>query len=198
MSVSGKFMTCKIDTVEIFDNYAWDANEGADVLERTSGRHLGYEAEDLGVYNNHITIKGYMDVVLGQYTPVRRGTIITNLKLFRLASDSAPAFAIPIAVVVSSRQGGEIKGKIEWNCEVHSHGPYTYADPAGATVLRQGAKDDLVDDDDDDAAKDDAAKDDTAKDAAAKDAAKTPPTGEPDPTASTRPRSRNEAEGPGV
>src|SRR5262245_47421418 len=115
MSVSGKFMSCTINGVEIFDNYAWTAEEGGDVLERTAGRHQGKEAEDMGVENCHVTIRGYMDVELGQYVPVRRGTIITNLRLFRDRGDSTPAFDIPEALSVRSKQGGEVKGKVEWD-----------------------------------------------------------------------------------
>jgi hypothetical protein len=129
MSVSGKFLTCTINGVEVFDNFAWEAEEGGDVLERTAGRHNGKEAEDMGVENCHISIKGHMDVQLGQYTPVRRGTIITNLKLYRNRNDSTPAFDIPEALSARSKQGGEIKGKVAWDAEVHTRGEYTYNDP---------------------------------------------------------------------
>lgn len=131
MSISGKYLTCTIGATEIAGNYAWDADEGGDVLDATVGSDRGWEREDMGVQNLHVTIKGYMDVSTGQYAVVRRGTVISNLMLYRHLDDETPAFVVESALVVRSRQGGEVRGKLEWNAEVHSQGDVvTYNDPA--------------------------------------------------------------------
>lgn len=130
MSVSGKYMTCSINGLEIFDNYSWSMDEGGDALDRTTGAWNGWEAEDMGVQNGHVSIKGYMDVSTGQYLPIRRGQIITNLLLFPDENSIVPSFTIPEALIVRSTQGGEIRGKIEWSCEVHSRGEVIATDPS--------------------------------------------------------------------
>jgi hypothetical protein len=71
-----------------------------------------------------------MDIVTGNYAAVRRGTIITNLELFRIDGETTPAFSVPQALVVRSKQSGEIRGRVEWQAEIHSRGTYTYNDPA--------------------------------------------------------------------
>jgi len=131
VSISGKYLTCSINGVEIAGNYAWDADEGGDVLDATVGADRGWERENMGVQNLHVTIKGYMDVSTGQYTRVRRGAEITNLELYRHIDDATPAFSVSEALAVRSRQGGEVRGKVEWSCEVHSQGDVvTYNDPS--------------------------------------------------------------------
>ncbi|MBA4191312.1 MAG: hypothetical protein C0467_25295 [Planctomycetaceae bacterium] len=129
MSISGKYLTAKIGTTVITDNYAWDAAEGGQMLGRTTGAFLGKRAEDFGVDELTIIIKGYMDVAAGAYTPVRRGTTITNLRLYRDESDSVPAYDVPVAKVANSRQGAEVEGKVEWQAEIHAYGGWTYNDP---------------------------------------------------------------------
>ena len=130
MSISGKYLTATIDGTEIFDNYAWDAAESGDELDRTTGAFAGYSATDVGVKSCRVTIKGYMDVTTGQYVAVKVSeTNITNLKLYRSSDDATPAFEFPEATIVKSRQGGEVKGKIEWQAEIVNYGEYTANDP---------------------------------------------------------------------
>jgi hypothetical protein len=129
MSVSGKYMTCKIGTTVIFDNYAWTVDENNKELDRTTGAFNGFGAEDLGIQRARIAIKGYMDVSLGQYTVVSTNTIITNLNLYRDENDTTPAYNFPTAKVFKSSQGGEVDGKIEWTSSINSYGDYTINDP---------------------------------------------------------------------
>lgn len=133
MSFSGKKMEAKIGDVSpvfVAGNYAWDAEEEADELDGTTGEDEGYKNPDDGLWGLTVNLKGYMDVAAGEYTPVRRGTLITNLKLYRDKDDATPAFVIPLAKVFRSRQGGEVSGKIEWAATVKAKGAYTYNDPA--------------------------------------------------------------------
>jgi hypothetical protein len=132
MSVSGKFMQAKIGgmaPVAVVGNYAWSAEENAEELDRTEAETEGFEDTDDGVWSLTVNLKGFMDIADGSYTPVRRGTLITDLKLFRDKDDATPAFVIPKAKVYTSTQGGEVKGKVEWTARIKAKGSYTYNDP---------------------------------------------------------------------
>ena len=129
MSISGKYLTAKIDGVVIFDNYAWTATESSVKLGRTTGAFNGYRASDQGIQDVQVAIKGYMDVTSGMYAPVEAGIIIEDLYLYRDENDATAAFEIPVAKVFVSTQGGEVEGKIEWTSTIDSYGEYTYNDP---------------------------------------------------------------------
>ncbi len=129
MSVSGKYLTATINGTVIEGNYAWEAEEGGDVLDRTTGADQGAARQDMGVQDCRVSIRGYMDVVTGQYTPVRRGTVIENLELFRTDADVTPAYSIPEALVSRSKQKAEVRGKVEWDCDCLANGEYTCTDP---------------------------------------------------------------------
>ena len=129
MSISGKFITCTIGNVEVEGNYAWEVEEGGDVLDRTVGSDNGAARQDMGVQDCRISIRGYMDVSTGNYIPVRRGTVISNLELFRNDTDTNAAFVIPEALVSRSKQKAEVRGKVEWDCDALANGEYTCNDP---------------------------------------------------------------------
>jgi hypothetical protein len=131
MSISGKYMTFTVGGVEVAGNYAWDADEGGDVLDATVGANNGWEKEDMGVQSLHVTVKGYMDLTDGVYVPIRRGTILSDVEFYRTSADVTPAFAAAEMLAARSRQGGEVRGKIEWNAELHSRGDVvSYNDPS--------------------------------------------------------------------
>ena len=130
MSVSGKYLTALHSGGTLSDIYGWTAEETGDVLDRTTGSFNGFEAEDMGVFGLHITAKGYMDVTTGSVNAIRRGTLLTDLQLYRDINDAVPAYACTEALVVRFTQGGEVRGKMEWTAEIHSRGDViTYSDP---------------------------------------------------------------------
>lgn len=129
MSISGKALQAEIDGVFVHGNFSWQIEEDGDELDGTTAESGGYEDPEMGVYKARVTLKGYMDVADGTYTPVRRGTIVTNLKLFRDITDVTPAFDIPTSLVLRSNQGGEVRGKVEWGSTIATKGAYTYNDP---------------------------------------------------------------------
>jgi hypothetical protein len=133
VSISGKYMETKIGDVSpvfVAGNYGWTVEESADDLDGTTGEDDGYANHYDGVWDAVVNLKGYMDVAAGEYTPVRRGTTISNLKLYRDKDDATPAFTFPSCLVLNSTQGGEVRGKIEWTARIVLKGTYTYADPA--------------------------------------------------------------------
>ena len=130
MSISGKYMIATVGDTLVHGNYAWTIEETADELDATTAEDGGYENPDDGVWSSTVNLKGYMNIIDGTYTPVRRGTLITDLRLYRNIDDAEPAFAIPLAKVFTSTQGGEVKGKIEWTAKIKTKGIYEYADPS--------------------------------------------------------------------
>jgi hypothetical protein len=129
--ITGKYLVAKLNGVLIENVFKWNAEEGGDVLDATVGTDLGFEYEEMGVENCHVTTTLYLDIVNGVYSNVQRGTVLTNLQLFRNVADTVPALLIPFALVVRSGQGAEVRGKFEVPCEIHSQGPYTTNDPQG-------------------------------------------------------------------
>lgn len=129
-TISGKYLTAMINGVEVYDNYAWDCDEDGTMLDRSTGANGGWRKEDMGLQAAKVTIKGYMSIASGQYTVVRRGTIITDLQLFRAADDAAPAFSIAECIVSRSRQGAEVDGKVEWNATLNSRSEVIANDPS--------------------------------------------------------------------
>jgi hypothetical protein len=126
MSISGKFMTCKIGPTVITLNSAWTADEEVKELDRTTGADLGFRNRDGGVQDLRITIKAYYDIATGQYAECEAGTVITNLSLYRDINDAEPAFLIPSCIALKSTQSAEVDGKIEWNAQIAIKGSYTY------------------------------------------------------------------------
>jgi hypothetical protein len=128
---TGAFMEAKVGgmaPVFLAGNYAWDVDEQADDHEGTTGEDAGFENGCTGVKVAVITLKGWMDIAAGEYVPVQAKTIITNLKLY-LDEASTVNWTFPVAEVITSKQGGTVKGKVEWSATVRSRGSYTYADP---------------------------------------------------------------------
>lgn len=128
---TGAFMEAKIGgmaPVFIAGNYAWDVDEQSDDHEGTTGEDAGFENGCTGVGVAVITLKGWMDIAAGEYTPVRAKTIINDLKLY-LDEASTVNWTFPVAEVITSKQGGQVKGKVEWSATIRSRGAYTYADP---------------------------------------------------------------------
>lgn len=131
MSISGKHMSAFVNGAEVPGSYSWNAEEVGDVLDATVGSDGGWEREDMGVQGLHVTVKAYLDISTGSYTAYRRGTILTDVDLYRHIEDATPAFSVSEALVVRSRQGGEVRGKLEIEFEFHSRGDVvTVNDPS--------------------------------------------------------------------
>lgn len=127
--ISGKALTAKIGATTIVGVFNWEAEEVAAELDTTTAADGGFDHPEDGVKSLTVRLRGYMDTVDGEYAPIRRGTTISNLNLFRASTDATAAFVIPTAKVFRSTQGGEIKGRIEWSAEIKAVGSYTYNDP---------------------------------------------------------------------
>lgn len=130
MSVSGKKIAAKIGTTLIVGLVSWRVRESSQELDATTGADAGYEHPDNGVLGATIELNGVMDLTSGEYVPIRAGTEFTDLKCYRDAADTDPAFLFPTARVFESGQGGGVKERFEINCTAKSVGSYTVTDPA--------------------------------------------------------------------
>lgn len=131
MNHSGQYMEAKIGgmtPVFVAGNYAWEVSEEADDHEGTTGEDEGYENGCTGVKVAVVNLRGWMDIAAGEYVTVQAKTIISNLKLY-LDKDATVNWTFPTAEVITSTQGGEVKGKVQWTARIKSRGSYTYADP---------------------------------------------------------------------
>lgn len=129
MSVSGKFLTAAIGTTVIVGNYAWSVTERFDKLDAITAADGGANHKDFGVGEADITLRLLMDVTTGAYEPVAAGAEITNLRLFRKATDDAPAYEFPAVRIFESTQGAEIRGRVEVTANGENVGAYTRNDP---------------------------------------------------------------------
>jgi len=128
MSVSGKFLTAKIGTATIVGVTEWNAEEDPDVLDATVGGP-GYTDTDTGPGDVRVTMTVLIDTTTGQYAPVRAQTLITNLKLYRIVTDTTPAFTLPAAIVTRSSQRAAARGRVEATIECKNKGVYSAAEP---------------------------------------------------------------------
>ena len=130
MSVSGKKISAKIGVTTVTGIVSWRVREKADELDATTAADAGYDHPDDGLWGATIEMKGVLDITTGVYLPIRRGTVLTNLNLFRDINDVTAAFVFPIAKVFESSQGAEIRGRFEIDATAKSVGTYTYNEPA--------------------------------------------------------------------
>ena len=129
MSVSGKYLTAKIGAAEIVGNYSWSVTERYDKIDAITAADGGNNRKDFGVGEADISLKLLIDVADGEVEPVVAGTEITNLKLYRKASDAQPAYLFPTARIFESTQGAEIRGRVEFTCSGENVGSYTRNEP---------------------------------------------------------------------
>lgn len=109
MSVSGKYLACTIDGVDFEDLMDWTVDEDSEAAERVTGSTGGFHDEDSGILKATITMNFVQDTTTGFYAAVAAGTVITNLRLWRNAGDTNPAFLFPLARV--QRSGTQVRAK---------------------------------------------------------------------------------------
>jgi hypothetical protein len=129
-SISGKKLSVDINSVTLLGTVSWRCREKVDELDGASAATSGYDSPEAGFAGATVEIRGWFDILAGDYTPIRAGTTLTNLELFRDITDVTPAFLFGSALVVTSDQGAENRGRFEINATVKSKGSYTYNDPA--------------------------------------------------------------------
>jgi hypothetical protein len=129
MAISGKKLSVDVNGTTLLGVVSWRVREAADELDASSAASGGYNDVEAGFIGATIEIRGWFDILTGDYTPIRAGTTLTNLELFRDITDVTAAFTFASALVVSSDQGAENRGRFEINATVKNKGSYTYDEP---------------------------------------------------------------------
>lgn len=130
MSVSGKKLSMKVGVTTFAAIVGWTVREKVDELDAATAADAGYDHPDAGFAGATIEIKGVLDITTGVYSPIKAGTTITTLKLYRDINDTTEAYSFPTALVVESSQGAENRGRFEISATAKSSGTYTYNEPA--------------------------------------------------------------------
>jgi len=127
--ISGKYITAVIGSRQVIGLQKWTCRETVDKLDGQTAQHLGFSANEPGSTLAEVTIEFAQDIAVGEYVAVQKGTIISNLKLYRSQFDNLPAFAFPTFTVFESENMGEIKGKLTLRISGENYGPYATATP---------------------------------------------------------------------
>jgi hypothetical protein len=130
MAISGKKLSVDINGATLLGIVSWRASERVEELDAASAATNGFDNPEAGFGGCTVSIRGWFDILTGDYAPLRAGTVLTNLELFRNIDDVTPAFLFASALVMESDQGAENRGRFEINATVKSKGSYTYNDPA--------------------------------------------------------------------
>jgi hypothetical protein len=129
MAISGKKLSVDVNGTTLLGVVSWRARETGDELDGASAATGGYDNPEMGLQGCTVEIRGWFDILTGDYLPIRRGTTLTNLELFRDIDDVTPAFLFASALVTQSDQGAENRGRFEINATVKAKGSYTYDEP---------------------------------------------------------------------
>lgn len=129
MSISGKKLSLDINSTTLVGIVSWRVREKVDELDGASAATGGFDNPEAGFAGATIEIRGLFDIVAGVYTPIRAGTTLATLELFRDIADTTPAFSFSSALVLTSDQGAENRGRFEINATVKSKGSYSYDEP---------------------------------------------------------------------
>lgn len=129
MTISGKALAAKIGATLISGVHEWSAEERADSLEKTTAADGGFAAHDHGVFELSVSMTLYLDITAGAYANVRRGTVISDLRLYLDTSATNPIFAVPTFKVDTSTVRGQIRDKFVVQVTGKASGAYTQNEP---------------------------------------------------------------------
>ena len=122
MSVSGKFLTATVGSANVNGTHEWSAQETADRQEATTGADRGRGRKDGGVIDTKVSVTFYLDIATGQFTFVRTGTILTDVKLFADIDSATPLYELGTAEVFDFQIRGQVRGQMIATCELEAKG----------------------------------------------------------------------------
>ncbi len=129
-TISGAYLSATIGNSTIEGVMGWKARETVARLDGQTGVHAGYTADDFGSKTLNVDLQLVMDITSTPYLLISPGTTITNLKLYRNATDTDPAFLVPTFKVFDADQGATVKDKFSITASGSSYGSYTANDPS--------------------------------------------------------------------
>jgi hypothetical protein len=127
-TISGKYLVAKIGSTTISGVMDWSATETVDELDGATGESEGYDYPDQGLRRVEADFNLIQNLATGVYSDVAAGVVI-NLKLYRSAGDTNPAFDITDFLVLSSATRGAVRERFTVAVRGKSRGSYTRNDP---------------------------------------------------------------------
>jgi hypothetical protein len=123
--ISGKFAHGYIGNNLIRGLAEWTFTEEADELDGTTGEDEGFDHPDDGVARGTLELTVIYFVGTSSYSPIKRGTAVTELFLYETAADGGdPAVYIPKGKVFRSSRQGPVKGRLEVRATIKTVGPF--------------------------------------------------------------------------
>lgn len=134
MSISGKFLTAQADGVDISGTHEWSVQETSDRHEATTGQDRGRGRKDGGVVDTKAMCKFYLDIATGQFTRLRTGTILFDVRFFADIDSNVPLYEFDEAEVFDFQVVGQIRGTMICTCELEAKGDVVTALNADGSV----------------------------------------------------------------
>jgi hypothetical protein len=128
VSISAKKIGFKVNGVLVEGTYRISARGKVDELDRTTGSDNGYANFDGGVKEMRVSATVYIDLTTGFGVSIEEGDVLEDVNLYRDLDDT-PGTVMPLALVVSANDNGEVRGKLEYELELVAKGEYTRAFP---------------------------------------------------------------------
>jgi hypothetical protein len=132
MSISGFATAAKIGgmtPVLVSGVQEISVEEESPNLSGTTAEDEGYENDDDGIISCVVTMQLVLDINAGSFIAIRRGTLITDLKIYADVAASTPLYHFPLSKVFRSTYRGQIEGRATYDCVIRSKGPFTVAEP---------------------------------------------------------------------
>lgn len=122
MSISGKRISCEADGVNLDGTHEWDIQETGDRLEATTGTDRGRGRKDGGVIDTKASVKFYLSKVNGEFTRVRTGTILSDVRFFVDIDSATPIYEFDEAEVFDFQVVGSIRDRLICTCQLEAKG----------------------------------------------------------------------------
>lgn len=130
--ISGKFLSASADGTNIDGTHEWSCEEVADKIDGTTGSDQGRGNPECGVIDTSITVAFYLDIVSGQWTRLRTGTILESMELFADINSATPTYSIGLATVGKIHSRVQVRDKYIITADVWAQGDVVTAnEPAG-------------------------------------------------------------------
>lgn len=103
--------------------------ESANELDGATAEDEGFENPDDGLAGATITLDLVLDITAGSTVAIRRGTLISDLKIYADIDATTPLYHFPTSKVFRATWKGEVNGRSTYSCTIKSKGSFTVNDP---------------------------------------------------------------------
>lgn len=128
MGISGKNFKARIGSpaVAVAGTTRAEIEEMGDELDATDAESDGYGDTEIGVTQLRVALSGFCKESADPIPPLRLGTLLTDVKIYErgLAGDY---WSITSALVTKFTNPIDVRGRVEFTCEIKSKGnTYSY------------------------------------------------------------------------